>query len=143
MGRIAAVDFGLKRLGVALSDERHILASPLQLVLAGRTSDETCQRLLQALENHNVEEIIIGNPIHLSGKVSFLSDEVGHFVSLLSKKTPIPIKLWDERLTSVQAERTMKDAGLSRKKRAKSVDLLSAIILLQSYLDSKSRDVIK
>ena len=137
MGRVAAIDFGLKRLGVALSDETKLIASSLGTVIAGRTSDQTVQTLIKFLENHAIDQIIFGNPLHMNGDVSFLADEVRHFVSLLEKQISIPISLWDERLTSVQAHRTMQLGGMSRKKRAKLVDSLSAVILLQSYLDSQ------
>ncbi|MCH9609924.1 MAG: putative pre-16S rRNA nuclease [Chlamydiales bacterium] len=134
MGRVASIDFGLKRLGVALSDPNKILATALGTVIAGKNSEETAQKLLDFLKPHDIETIIFGNPLHMNGKVSFLADEVQHFISLFEKKTSIPIRLWDERLTSLQAERTMKSAGMTRKKRAKVVDSLSAVILLQSYL---------
>ena len=138
MGRVAAIDFGLKRLGIALSDETKLIASTQKTLLASKTSEETAKNLLQAIEDQSVDEIIFGNPLHMNCNVSFLADEVKHFIAILQKFTPIPIKLWDERLTSVQAHRTMQLGGVSRKKRAKKVDALSALILLQSYLDSQS-----
>ena len=137
MGRVAAIDFGLKRLGVALSDETKLIASSLGTLIAAKNSEQTSNLLKELLEKHAIDEIIFGNPLHMNGDVSFLADEVKHFISLLEKKISIPIRLWDERLTSVQAHRTMQLGGMSRKKRAKLVDSLSAVILLQSYLDSK------
>ena len=71
----------------------------------------------------------------MSGKMGFLADETKYFIELLKKLISIPIVSWDERLTSVQAERSMREGNLSRKKRAKSVDNVAAIIILQSYLD--------
>lgn len=138
MGRLLAVDYGLKRLGLALSDERKILASALPTLQAGKTSQETAQLIVACATKHGVEKIIVGHPLHLSGRSSFLTDEVTHFVSLLSTFTSLPIVLWDERLTSVQADRTLQLGGMNRKKRAALVDSLSAIILLQSYLDCQN-----
>ncbi len=137
MGRIVAVDFGLKRLGVALSDETKIIASSLKTLIAGKNSEETAKLLLQLLQEYSIDKIIFGNPLHMNGSVSFLADEVRHFISIFEKMINIPISLWDERLTSVQAHRTMQLGGVSRKNRAKKVDALAAIILLQSYLDSQ------
>lgn len=139
MGRIAAVDFGLKRLGIALSDETKIIATSSETLIASKTSEETARQLLQKLEKQNIEKIILGNPLNMNGTQSFLADEVRHFISILEKFTSIPILLWDERLTTLQAHRTMQLGGLSRKKRSKVVDSVAAIILLQSYLDSCSR----
>lgn len=139
--RIAAIDFGLVRIGVALSDASKIIASPLMVILAEKRSEQTALKVLRELQAHQekgcyfLEEILIGMPFLLNGKQGLLADEVKHFVNLLEKLTPIPIKTWDERLTSVQAERSMREDNMSRKKRAKAVDTVSAAILLQSYLD--------
>src|SRR3990167_398120 len=112
MGRIAAIDFGLKRFGVALSDETRIIATSLNTLICGKNSEETATLLLQVLKNYSIDEIIFGNPLHMNGSVSFLADEVRHFISILEKRIDIPIKLWDERLTSVQAHRTMQLGGV-------------------------------
>lgn len=137
MSRVLAVDFGLKRIGLALSDENRILASPLEMLPTAKTSEQTAKNLIVKATEHQAAEILIGNPLHLSGKSSFLADEVQHFISVLKTLTDLPIILWDERLTSMQAEKTLKMGGVNRKKRTKLVDSLSAVILLQSYLDSQ------
>lgn len=136
MARIAGIDYGTVRLGIALSDERHIIAMPHAVLLAKKKSEETAEALLKLLLPFDLEALVIGFPSKLSGKSSFMADEVSHFASLLRDKSPIPIVLWDERLTSVQAERSLKEAGLNRKKRSKIVDSVAAVIMLQSYLDS-------
>lgn len=132
--RIASIDYGLKRLGLAISDESQIIASSLGVLEAGQTSSETIQKILQALKSYDLEKIVIGYPLHLNGKVSFLSDEVQHFITLLQKEVSCPVLLVDERLTTLQAERSLKEGGMSRKKRAKVIDAVSAVILLQGYL---------
>lgn len=132
--RIASIDYGLKRLGLAISDESQIIATSLGVLEAGQTSSETIKRILQALNSYELEKIVIGYPLHLNGKVSFLSDEVQHFITLLQKEVACPVLLFDERLTTLQAERSLKEGGMSRKKRAKVIDAVSAVIILQSYL---------
>lgn len=142
--RIMSIDYGMARIGIAISDERKILASPLPLVLADKKTEKTVMKIVNEIKIHEekmhcqIEEIIIGLPLMMSGKMSFLADEVRHFSDLLKQHISIPIILWDERLTSVQAERAMIEGELTRKRRAKSVDSLSAIIILQSYLEMKS-----
>lgn len=136
MPRIAGIDYGTVRLGVALSDERAIIASSHSVLLAKKRLADTASALLELLAPFALKAIVIGMPYKLSGKASFMADEVTHFVELLKEKTDLPIILWDERLTSIQAERLLKEAGLNRKKRSKVVDTVAAVIMLQSYLDS-------
>jgi putative holliday junction resolvase len=141
--RILGVDYGLKRLGLALSDERKIIASPLLTLQAESKSELTALKLLEAIakickdQRCEIEEIIIGLPLMMSGTTGFLADEVKHFVQLLQQTTSIPIRMWDERLTTVQAERSLRESSLTRKRRSKIVDIVSAAIILQSYLDSR------
>lgn len=139
--RIIGIDFGLSRLGLALSDENKIIASPLTIFTAEKRSEQTIQKFLTLLseieQNHKceIETIVIGMPYMMSGKTGFLADEVQHFIDLLAQATSIPIKTWDERLSTVQAERSLREGHLTRKQRSKIVDRISAAIILQSYLD--------
>ena len=140
--RILAIDFGMARLGLALSDERHIIASRLATFPASKKLEKTAEELAAFLQKHQneqsytLETIVIGMPLMLSGKNSVLSNEVTLFAKLLGEKLSIPIVTWDERLTTVQAERSLKEGGhLSRKQRARIVDEVSAVLLLQSFLD--------
>lgn len=132
--RVASIDYGLKRIGLAISDENKIIATSLGVIQAGKNSAETIVKILQALKPYELEHIIIGNPIHLNGKIGFLADEVRHFLALLQVQVTCTISLFDERLTSVQAERSLKEGGMRRKKRAKIIDAVTAVILLQCYL---------
>lgn len=149
--RILGVDFGLKRLGLAVSDERKIIAVPLLTFHAEPRSEQTITKFMNWLEDLQqtreceIERIIVGLPLMMSGKTGLLADEVKHFIHLLSQSTTIPIQTWDERLTTVQAERSLRESNLTRKKRTKVVDQVSAVIILQSYLDSQnllSNDII-
>lgn len=132
--RIASIDYGLKRLGVAISDENRIIASSLGVVQAGKNSAETVRNILEILKPYDLERIVIGYPIHMDGRVGFLADEVKHFLAFLQTQVSCTVSLFDERLSSVQAERALKEGGMRRKKRAQIIDAISAIIILQSYL---------
>lgn len=142
--RIVGIDFGLARIGLSISDPSKVIAQALLTLTCEKTTEKTAGKLMQFLNEHQeknhyqLEEIVIGLPLMMSGKQGFLADEVKHFVEILKKHTQTPIIFWDERLTTVQAERTLKESSMSRKKRSKIVDTVSAVILLQSFLDSKT-----
>jgi putative holliday junction resolvase len=142
--RILGIDYGLARLGLAISDERKIIAHTLPTLKAEKKSEATAHKLLKELAVHaathhyEIEEIVIGLPLMMNGSKGMLADEVFHFVSLLKTLLPIPIVTWDERLSSVQADRSLREGNFSRKRRSKMVDGVAATIILQNYLDSKS-----
>lgn len=142
-GRIIALDYGLARIGVAVSDETKLIASPLMTITTERKSEYTIAKILKELAIHQetlhyqIEEIVIGLPLMMSGKSGLVADEVKHFAELFRKSVAFPIVLWDERLTTVQAERALRESSLTRKKRSQVVDKVAAVIILQSYLDSK------
>lgn len=138
MGRKLGIDHGLKRIGLALSDPMGIIASSLPTLKTERTTEKTLDRLLEVIAEHDIDEIVIGLPYRLSGQIGLQADEVRHFAEALGHRINIPITYWDERLTSVQADRAMREGGLSRKKRAQRVDQVAALLILQSYLDSPS-----
>lgn len=141
--RTVALDYGLARIGVAVSDPTKMLANPWKNILASKKTAETIRSVIaemDAIRAHygcEIDLIVIGLPLLMSGKSGFSADEVKHFKAELEKEQPVPIALWDERLTSVQAERSLREGALSRKKRAQKVDSVAAIIILQNYLDSK------
>lgn len=141
--RILGIDYGLTRIGLALSDERKIIASSLTTLLAEKKSEHTAKKIIEKIDqiqkeqNCIIDEIVIGLPLMMSGKTGFLADEVKHIVALLGQLTTIPIRMWDERLTTVQAERSLREASMTRKKRSKKIDAICAIIILQCYLDSR------
>lgn len=141
--RTIGIDYGMARMGIAVSDERKLIASPLATVFTEKKLEITATKLLEELAKYQqrvqceIEEIIIGLPLQMNGKMGMLADEVTHFIEVLRGSITIPIKTWDERLTTVQAERSMKGA-MTRKKRSKVIDTVTATIILQSYLDCKS-----
>jgi putative Holliday junction resolvase len=137
--RILGLDIGEKRIGVALSDPLQIIASAFTVV--ERTTDEAAikQIINLALENE-VERIVVGMPRSLDGSLGKQAQAVQSFVDLLKERTELPVVAWDERLSTVAAERTMLEIGMKRDKRKKRRDSLAAAFILQGYLDrQKSR----
>lgn len=141
--RIIGIDYGLARLGVSVSDETLTIASPLMTLQAEKRSESTAAKLVLELQRHQeshnytIAEIVIGLPLMMSGKMGFQADEVKHFVEQLKTYSGLPVVTWDERLTTVQAERSMLQGTLTRKRRSQVVDKVAAVIILQSYLDYK------
>lgn len=148
VSRILGIDYGMARLGLAISDERKLIATPLETFVAEKKTEQTAKKLAEWILNLEktkackIEEIVIGLPLMMSGRVGLSADEVKHFVSLLSEILPIPIHLWDERLTTVQADRSLREGNFSRKKRSKMVDTVSAAIILQNFLDLKNLKIV-
>ena len=133
--RILALDLGKKRIGLAVSDPLGITAQGLpNLVRVNKRTDFAA--LEEILRERQVGLILMGNPINMRGDEGRQSAWVREFAQALEKRTGLPVKLWDERLTSVEANRVLRSSGISIEKRAAAVDRLSAVILLQSYLDS-------
>ncbi len=136
--RIAAIDYGLARVGIAMSDVRHILASPVTTIQVKKEKTGIIEAIKKAISQYDIEEIVVGLPLSLSGKDSEQTKITKDFIEAFKKQTDIPIKTWDERLTSLQVQNEMKHHNVQRKKRAKVLDVLAAVIILQSYLDSKT-----
>jgi putative holliday junction resolvase len=142
--RTLAIDYGLARIGIAISDQSKTIASPLPNLQGSKNIEEAVARVISFIENikqeknFDIDEIVIGLPKTLSGQDSERTTIVRQFSEMLAQKVPYPVHLFDERLTTVQAERTLKEFGFSRKERSKHVDKVSAIILLQTYLEQKA-----
>jgi len=135
LGRILALDFGKKRIGLAISDELGITAQGLETFQ--RTNVRTdLDGLASIAADRGVTLFLFGNPLHMSGDESRQGGHTREFAERLSKRTGIPVQYWDERLTSVEANRVLRESGISIEKRARAVDRLAAVILLESYLDS-------
>ena len=133
--RILALDLGKKRIGLAISDPLRITAQGLpNLVRTNKRTDLAALR--DMVKEREVGLILMGNPMNMGGKEGRQSGWVREFAGALEQFTGLPVKLWDERLTSVEAGRVLRSSGISIEKRAAAVDRLSAVILLQSYLDS-------
>ena len=139
MGRIAGIDFGKARIGLAISDERKVIATPLETISASSHLPQNARLIAHALLNYkNLEAIVIGLPLLLNGKEGEMALLVRSFAKILEELIPVPILFWDERLTSLGVERMLLDANISREKRRLLSDALSAVSILQNYLDSLS-----
>ena len=136
--RIMALDFGTKRIGIAMSDELMITAQGLDSLYRNELQGDLAH-ILKLTQENNVSEIVVGLPLNMNGTYSAKTKEVVVFIDELSKAVKLPVKTWDERLTSMQAERVLLEADASRAKRRKVTDKLAAQIILQSYLDSRKR----
>jgi putative Holliday junction resolvase len=135
--RILGIDHGTKRIGLAISDELGVIAQPLEFVLA-EPFDKFLARLKEIIHEKEVELLLVGMPRNMDGSYGPAALKVEEFVAVLKETVAIPIKLWDERLTSAQANRFLIQANVRREKRKEKVDKTAAAILLQSYLDSAS-----
>src|SRR5256885_16613239 len=134
--RILAIDHGTKRMGIALSDELGMVAQPLEFIPAEPFA-KFLDRLKEILREKQVELILIGMPRNMDGSYGPAALKVQEFVAVLKEAIAVPIKTWDERLTSAQANRMLIQAEVRRDKRKQRVDAAAAAILLQSYLDSR------
>jgi len=133
--RILALDHGTKRVGVAVSDELKMIATPLEFILA-EPLDALLARLKEIIRDKEVELILIGMPRNMDGSYGPAALKAQEFVAVLDAKFAVPIKTWDERLTTTQAQKFLISAGVRRDQRKEKVDKTAAAILLQSYLDS-------
>ncbi|MBN1959727.1 MAG: Holliday junction resolvase RuvX [Deltaproteobacteria bacterium] len=136
MIRVLGIDVGKVRIGVALSDPLGITAQPLEVI--DRRKTDTLKRIIELINQHEVNQIVIGYPLQLNGEASFAAAYVDEFINSLAQHTSVPIKRWDERLTTAGAQRTMISAGVRRNKRRQTIDKVAAAIMLQSFLDMKS-----
>ena len=131
------LDIGDKRTGVALSDPLGIIASALTVI--ERTSDEAAvKKIIDLARENEVERIVVGMPRSMDGSLGKQAQAVQSFIDLLKEETRIPIVSWDERLSTVAAERAMLEVGMKRDKRKKRRDSLAAAFILQGYLDCES-----
>ena len=132
--RILALDHGTKRIGVAVSDELKMIATPLEFILAEPFA-KFLARLKDIIREKEVELILVGMPRNMDGSYGLAALKVQEFVAVLRDAVAIPLKTWDERLTSAQAQRFLIQGNVRRDKRKEKVDMMAAAILLQSYLD--------
>jgi putative holliday junction resolvase len=132
--RILAIDHGTVRIGLAISDELGMIAQPLEFVPA-EPFDKFVARLKEIIQTKEVELLLVGMPRNMDGSYGPAALKVEEFVAVLRGVVAVPIKLWDERLTSAQANRYLIQANVRREKRKEKVDKTAAAILLQSYLD--------
>lgn len=135
--RILSLDFGERRIGVALSDALKMTAQPLSVVERSRLSEDL-DAIVQLIASHNVESVVIGLPLTLKGERGPQAQRAMAFGDALKQRISIPVEWVDERFTTAQASRALRQAGQDGRKQKASVDQAAAQLILQAYLDAKS-----
>ena len=140
MKRIAALDFGKARIGVAISDPLRTIALPQKTIQAKKTLETTAAHAWQELlALGSFDTILLGLPLHMNGKESPMSQEVRQFGKILEEQFGAKVIFWDERLTSLQGEKLLREANLKHPQRQKVLDGIAATILLQNYIETCSK----
>lgn len=134
MKRIVAIDYGMRWIGLAVTDPMGIFALPLTRIERSKDPKKDVAKICSLVTD--IQSFVVGLPIHMSGKESDMSKIVREFAKVLEEVTGKPVALFDERLTSRQAENLLRERDMNRKKRAEVSDILSALLILQSYLES-------
>lgn len=134
------MDYGERRVGLALSDPAAIIASPLPTLKRRKGKRPPVAPIARLADEHQVESIVVGLPLTLEGEESDWTREVRDFAAALAERTGLPVALQDERFTSVEAERAVRSIGLPKKKREEKgrIDAAAAMLILQAHLDGRS-----
>jgi putative Holliday junction resolvase len=133
--RVLGIDYGRRRIGLALSDEEGILASPLPTYVRGRSEERDIARLATLIARHGATAVAVGLPLNMDGSRGEMARAAEAFADRIQKETALPVELFDERLTSSEAERVLLEANLPRRRRKELRDSLSAVLILQGHLD--------
>ena len=136
-GRILALDVGSKTIGRAVSDPLGITAQGLETIRR-KNKRTDFEELARTIAEYGVSEIVVGYPLRLSGAEGSQSLKMKDFAEDLKRRFGLPVHLWDERLTSAQANRVLREAELSIQRRAKAVDRMAAVLILQSFMEARS-----
>ena len=137
MKRALGIDLGEARIGVAVSDELGMLAHPVETIFVKETADPLA-RIVQLATEKDVGHVIIGLPKNMDGTTGASAEKSRIFAEKLREKLTCPVRLWDERLTTVAAQRYLHDAGRNAKQSRKVIDQVAAQIILQGWLDSQA-----
>jgi putative holliday junction resolvase len=132
---ILGIDFGRARIGLAISDELRLLAHPLETLPANK---DAIKRIAEIIRDRKIDKIVIGVPRHMSGDIGEAAEAALEFAAKLRSQISCPVETWDERLTTVAAERALRGAGKKTRKTRNVVDQVAAQMILQSYLDRES-----
>lgn len=138
MSRILGIDYGKARTGIAITDELGITAQGLETITSNGNDKVILKRLAEILEQYNIETFVVGNPLNMDGTESERSIETRNFIhKLKSRFNKVNIVSVDERLTTVEAHRTMNYLNLDNKKKKQIVDTIAAVYILESYINKK------
>lgn len=138
--RIIGLDYGSKTVGVAISDPLGLTAQGMETIWRKQENKlrQTLARIGEIVTEYKVERIVVGYPKNMNNTIGERAEKALEFKEMLEKRTGLPVVMWDERLTTVEANRTLMEAGVRRENRKEHLDELAAIFILQGYLDSLS-----
>jgi putative Holliday junction resolvase len=136
MTRIISLDIGKRRIGIAVSDPLGFVARPVQTLHAVSLNVDVAH-IAQLAGELEAEMIIVGDPIHMSGDPSMMSRRARKYGDLLAQRTGLPVVYWDERLTTVEAQRILQDSGVQPRQARQQIDAVAAAVILQSYLNTR------
>lgn len=138
--RIMGLDFGSRTTGVAVSDPLGITAQGVETIVRKDENKlrQTCARIEELIKEYEIEEIVLGYPKNMNNTAGERAEKTEAFKAMLERRTGKPVILWDERLTTIAAERVLMESGVRREKRKAVVDKIAAVLILQGYLDSRS-----
>jgi putative Holliday junction resolvase len=139
IGRVMALDVGKVRIGVALTDPLGYTAQPL-LTLWRKSHGADLRSLLRLIRKYDVVEIVVGNPLHMSGDISPWALKVQAFAEDLQKRSGIAVRLWDERLSSVAAHEILDEVGLDRRDRKHVIDQVAAVVILRGWMEAMDQE---
>lgn len=132
--RILGLDYGEKRIGVAVSDLLKLTAQPLDTI-EYKTEEQLWQKLDQLWSAYDFELVVVGMPINMNGSLGFSSQNAREFAGKLADRFHTPVDFWDERLTSYMAEKTLQEMGIKSSRNRGAIDRIAAVLILQGYLD--------
>ena len=135
--RIMGLDYGSKTVGVAVSDPLGLTAQRIEIVRRKSENKlrQTLARIEEIAKEYGVEKIVLGFPKHMNNDIGERAEKSLEFKEMLERRTSLPVVMWDERLTTVEADRTMMETGIRRENRKEYVDMIAAVFILQGYLD--------
>ena len=138
--RILGLDYGSKTVGVAVSDPLGITAQGVETIVRKDENKlrQTCARIEELIKEYEIEEIVLGYPKNMNNTAGERAEKTEAFKAMLERRTGKPVILWDERLTTIAAERVLMESGVRRENRKAVVDKIAAVLILQGYLDSRS-----
>ena len=136
--RIMGLDYGTKTVGVAISDALGVTAQGIETITRKEENKlrRTCARIEELIGEYEVEKIVLGFPKHMNNDIGERAEKSLEFKEMLERRTGLEVIMWDERLTTVAAERTLMESGVRREDRKKYIDKIAAVFILQGYLDS-------
>lgn len=136
--RLLGIDYGERRIGVAVSDPLAITAQGVSVIERGESVKKDLELIQKIIHNYEVDGIVLGLPKNMNGTEGPAAEKARNFGKLLEEKSSLKVIYWDERLSTSSAQRVLIDADISRRKRKANVDMLAAVIILQNYLDSRA-----